>query len=231
MAGILAFSDELFDGFSSQYVIHRRLFEKRPNYETYHNDYHLLVPGEYIAIVASDMVGNADLSRLAHGIYIIAKVISAQKKHFYDYGKAVLEFQDGPPGTIDGGSNGCDILYKYFPKDYNFACFQAFSFNDRAHLLKCMEMRPKIIAEQKRLEKEIKLEENERKRRKEETFRKRNDSVSDDDLSRAFRGETATTKFEFLKCPKCGTNLRVPLGKGQIEVKCPKCGFTFITRT
>lgn len=29
------------------------------------------------------------------------------------------------------------------------------------------------------------------------------------------------------QCPKCAQKLRVPTGKGSIEVVCPKCGDTF----
>lgn len=33
------------------------------------------------------------------------------------------------------------------------------------------------------------------------------------------------------KCKKCGKNIRVPRGKGKIEVRCPKCGNRSIHRT
>ncbi len=35
---------------------------------------------------------------------------------------------------------------------------------------------------------------------------------------------------KYFKC-KCGTNLRVPKGKGKIEITCPKCGRKIIKRT
>ncbi len=229
MAGILAFSDDLFGGFNSKYVSPRNLFPHVQN-DISRDDYHLLVPGEYIAIVAGGFVGRGDDMHYANGIFIIAKVVSVKKKNIFNgCGSAVLEFHDGTTGKISGASR--DSLFKFFPNGYQFNKFQVYSFNDRTHLMKCMEMRPKIIEEQKRREEEIRHEEESRKRQEEEAARIRNAAVSDDDLSRAFRGETAAPKFDFLKCPKCGTNLRVPLGKGQIEVKCPKCGFTFITRT
>ncbi|MBQ7875202.1 MAG: zf-TFIIB domain-containing protein [Oscillospiraceae bacterium] len=239
--GILAFSDELWR--YSKYVVKRHLFQHAQDCDLLHNDYHLLVPGEYIAIVLSGYVGNGDDARLANGIYIIAKVISAHKKHFYDDGKAVIEFHDGTTGKIDGSVSGRDAIFNFFVKEQyyngfsaanNFGRFEVYSFTDRAHLLKCMEMRPKIIAEQKRLEKEIqqrKYEEEARKRRLEEEARRRSASVSDYDLSKAFRGETKASGYDYLHCPKCGTNLRVPLNKGKIEVKCPNCKYTFITTT
>ncbi len=35
----------------------------------------------------------------------------------------------------------------------------------------------------------------------------------------------------YFKCKKCKKKLRVPRGKGKIEVTCPHCGEKFITRT
>ena len=33
------------------------------------------------------------------------------------------------------------------------------------------------------------------------------------------------------KCPGCGQKIRVPKGKGKIEISCPKCRTAFIKRT
>lgn len=33
--------------------------------------------------------------------------------------------------------------------------------------------------------------------------------------------------YHYYTCPKCGQKLRVPRGKGKIEVTCPKCGHKF----
>lgn len=30
------------------------------------------------------------------------------------------------------------------------------------------------------------------------------------------------------KCPSCRQKIRIPRGKGKIEIRCPKCGTTFI---
>ena len=36
---------------------------------------------------------------------------------------------------------------------------------------------------------------------------------------------------KYLKCGKCKKKMRVPRGKGKIEVTCPHCGEKFITRS
>ena len=35
----------------------------------------------------------------------------------------------------------------------------------------------------------------------------------------------------FIKCPGCGNTLRVPKGKGRLQITCPKCGERFIKNT
>ena len=36
---------------------------------------------------------------------------------------------------------------------------------------------------------------------------------------------------KFFRCKQCGAMVRIPKGKGQIEITCPKCGNKFIERT
>lgn len=35
----------------------------------------------------------------------------------------------------------------------------------------------------------------------------------------------------YFHCPQCKQTLRVPRGKGKIEIHCPKCGSTFVKKT
>lgn len=37
--------------------------------------------------------------------------------------------------------------------------------------------------------------------------------------------------YRFFKCPKCKQQVRVPVGKGKIEIRCPKCGERFIKKS
>ena len=37
--------------------------------------------------------------------------------------------------------------------------------------------------------------------------------------------------YRYYICPSCTQKVRVPKGRGRIEIRCPKCGSTFIKRT
>lgn len=40
-----------------------------------------------------------------------------------------------------------------------------------------------------------------------------------------------TREYKFFRCRNCRTWLRVPRGKGKIQISCPKCGNSFVTKT
>ena len=40
-----------------------------------------------------------------------------------------------------------------------------------------------------------------------------------------------SSQYHFYTCPQCGQRLRVPRGKGKLEISCPKCGKNFVKKT
>jgi uncharacterized paraquat-inducible protein A len=50
-------------------------------------------------------------------------------------------------------------------------------------------------------------------------------------LMRFFTGLKDRKTHKFFKCPGCKNLLRVPKGKGKLQITCPKCGERFIKKT
>jgi predicted RNA-binding Zn-ribbon protein involved in translation (DUF1610 family) len=50
-------------------------------------------------------------------------------------------------------------------------------------------------------------------------------------IRRSFSNIKQRKAYLFFKCPSCGNNLRVPKGKGKLQITCPKCGERFIKKT
>ena len=56
-----------------------------------------------------------------------------------------------------------------------------------------------------------------------------------DRVDRKFRGlkdQWANRKlYHYYRCPKCRQKLRVPRGRGRIQISCPRCGTQFIKKS
>ena len=50
-------------------------------------------------------------------------------------------------------------------------------------------------------------------------------------VKRAFQNIRHGKTHRYLKCPGCSNTLRVPKGKGKLQITCPKCGERFIKKT
>ena len=50
-------------------------------------------------------------------------------------------------------------------------------------------------------------------------------------IKRSFANIKHRKTHRFIKCPGCGNTLRVPIGKGKLQITCPKCGERFIRKT
>lgn len=45
------------------------------------------------------------------------------------------------------------------------------------------------------------------------------------------KSREAGKDFRIFTCPRCAQMIRIPRGKGKIEIRCPKCGNTFIKKS
>ena len=45
------------------------------------------------------------------------------------------------------------------------------------------------------------------------------------------RSRSSDPDHKIFNCPQCGQKVRVPRGRGRIQIRCPKCGRQFIKRT
>ena len=50
-------------------------------------------------------------------------------------------------------------------------------------------------------------------------------------FSRLFKGRPDAKTHKHFRCPKCRQEVRVPRGKGKINITCPKCGTKFMKKT
>lgn len=48
---------------------------------------------------------------------------------------------------------------------------------------------------------------------------------------RNFLGRLKDRKHRYYRCPECHQKVRVPKGKGRINIRCPKCGNKFLRKT
>ena len=49
---------------------------------------------------------------------------------------------------------------------------------------------------------------------------------------RGLKDQWANRKlYHYYRCPKCRQKLRVPRGRGRIQISCPRCGTQFIKKS
>ena len=50
-------------------------------------------------------------------------------------------------------------------------------------------------------------------------------------LTRTWANLKHRKTHRFVKCPGCANTLRIPKGKGRLQITCPKCGERFVRKT
>ena len=50
-------------------------------------------------------------------------------------------------------------------------------------------------------------------------------------ITRTFANFRDRKTYKYFSCPSCGNTLRLPRGKGKLQVTCPKCGERFVKKT
>ena len=50
-------------------------------------------------------------------------------------------------------------------------------------------------------------------------------------FKRMKKSKEAGKDYKIFTCPRCEQMIRIPRGKGRIEIRCPKCGNTFIKKS
>ncbi len=61
-------------------------------------------------------------------------------------------------------------------------------------------------------------------------FIRNKEKIEQKEVSKTASAQDKKT-YKFFKCPSCGQKVRVPRGKGKIEIICPNCRNKFIKKT
>lgn len=69
------------------------------------------------------------------------------------------------------------------------------------------------------------------KRQKENTSWLYLAGISNKFFNRSVRRLKDFPHYKYYKCMNCKQTIRVPRGKGKVEIRCPKCGYSFRSKT